>query len=97
MSAVVVLSGELIAKVSMALSEMAVKHPRSIAANVRPENYADVVNETARIIDTSFPDFECALIAAVSRVKESIAPGYFFPRRSRKPNNLVHFFPKKSK
>jgi hypothetical protein len=78
---VIVVDDALRTKVASALAEMAVAHPRSIAAAIRGECFDSVVEETSRLLDVSYPDFECALIAAVSKVREKYLPRAFYPRR----------------
>jgi hypothetical protein len=95
MSAVVILDEDLIAKVAHALSEMSVAYPRSIARCIRGEFFDAVVEETARILDTTFPDFESALIAAASKVREKILPHAFHPMRMR--TNSLSIFAKKDR
>lgn len=95
MSAVIVLDEELVAKVARTLAEMAVRFPRSIARAVRGEFFDEVVEETARILDTSFPDFESALIAAASKVREKILPHAFMPMRMR--STSLSIFAKKDR
>jgi len=95
MSAVQVLDEALVAKTHRTLSEMAVAHPRSIAALIRGEHFDAVVEQVARIVDVTFPDFESALIAACSKVREKILPRAFFARRER--SNALTVFARKTK
>lgn len=82
MSATTILDDALLARIARDLHEMAVAYPTSGAAQIKSEFFDQVVDAVARDIDITFADFEIAMIAALSRVKER-TPEWFNRRRPR--------------
>jgi hypothetical protein len=81
---VIVISDELRNSVAQEISKMAREHPsRSLASDVLPEHLDEVIDGVCRLVDTDFPDFEVAVIAALSRWKHGHAQHFARRRSSR--------------
>jgi hypothetical protein len=84
MSEVVVISDELQNAVAQEISKMAREHPRSsLAADILAPHLAEVIDGVCNLVDTDFPDFEVAVIVALSKWKHGHAQHFARRRSSR--------------
>jgi hypothetical protein len=79
---VVVIGDDLRERVAQGLRDQARRHPRaSLAAQIKPEAFDQVVLETSRRIDLEI-DFDTSLTANLGRVRDD-HPSWFNRRQSR--------------
>jgi hypothetical protein len=79
---VVIVDEELRDEIARAIHERAIQFPNSIAADVRPEFFAEVVDGVAQIIDLSH-GFDTGLWAALGKWKAARNSHQFLYRPSR--------------
>ncbi len=82
MSEVVVVDDELRDEIARAIHERAIQFPNSIAADILPEHFVEVVEGVAGIIDLSH-GFDTGLWAALGKWKSARNSHQFVRRRSR--------------
>jgi hypothetical protein len=85
MSAVVVIDDALRSRVAEEISGMARSHPtKSLAGDVVPQHFDEVVDGVCGLIDLTIEDFEAATIIALAFWKNR-NPSHFIRRRAH-PN-----------
>ncbi len=82
MSEVVIVADELRDEIARAIHERAIQFPNSIAADILPEHFNEVVEGVAGIIDLSY-DLDTALWAALGKWKAARHSYQFIHRPSR--------------
>ena len=92
----ILLDDDLVAAISQAVHQRALQFPQSVAADILPLHFQEVIQGVAASIDLEFPDHDAALWAALGRWKAS-NPKHFTRRRSNPSRiSMSHFFAKKT-